>query len=127
MSTDMKADALLELEILASWVSQSAEMKEGTGRKNVLECVDKARGAKARPLFEKLGYATIRNHFALLLRICGKVSIEKPQNDDRTFLFFPLSGSVQVAGEVLKPGKYIQYTKALDLDAQLDCLIVVLP
>mgnify|MGYP007007022171 FL=1 len=60
MSTDIKADALLELEILASWVSQSAEMKEGKGKKNLLECVDKAREAKARPLLEKLGYATIR-------------------------------------------------------------------
>lgn len=27
----------------------------------------------------------------------------------------------------LNQGKYIQYTKPLDLDAQLDCLIVVLP
>lgn len=60
MSTDIKADALLELEILASWVSQSAEMKEEKGKKNLLTCVDKAREAKARPLLEKLGYATIR-------------------------------------------------------------------
>ncbi|KAJ6076652.1 hypothetical protein N7499_008633 [Penicillium canescens] len=126
MSTDIKADALLELEILASWVSQS-EMKEAKGKKNLLECVDKARETKARPLLEKLGYATIRGHFALLLRICGKASIEKPEDDDRTLLFFPLSGNVQVAGETLKPGNYIQLTKTLDLDAQLDCLIVVLP
>jgi hypothetical protein len=68
-----------------------------------------------------------QGHFALLLRICGKASIEKPENDDRTLLFFPLSGNVQVAGEILKPGNYIQLTKTLDLDAQLDCLIVVLP
>ncbi|OQD97650.1 hypothetical protein PENSOL_c011G05008 [Penicillium solitum] len=127
MPTDIKADALPELEILASWVSQSAEMKEEKGRKNLLTCVDKAREAKARPLLEKLGYATIRNHFALLLRICGKASIEKPENDNRTLLFFPLSGNVQVAGEVLKPGNYIELTKTLDIDAQMDCLLVVLP
>jgi len=68
-----------------------------------------------------------QGHFALLLRIYGKASIEKPDKDDRTLLFFPLPGDVQVDGEVLTPGTYIQLTKTVDLDAQLDCLIVVLP
>ncbi|KAJ5431152.1 hypothetical protein N7445_008884, partial [Penicillium cf. griseofulvum] len=72
----------------------STEMKEGKGKKNLLEYVDKAREAKARPLLEKLGYTTIRGYFALLLRIYGKASIEKPENNNRTLLFFPLSGNV---------------------------------
>ncbi|KAJ6063447.1 uncharacterized protein N7446_007567 [Penicillium canescens] len=126
MPTDINADALPELESLAAWVSQ-IEMKEEKGKKNLLECMDEAREAKARPLLEKLGYATIQGHYALLLRICGKASIEKPEEDKRTLLFFPLSGDVQVAGEVLKPGTYIRLTKTLDLDAHLDCLIIVLP
>ncbi|KAJ6119052.1 hypothetical protein N7471_013003 [Penicillium samsonianum] len=127
MPTNINADALPELESLAAWVSQSAEMKEEKGKKNLLGCVDKDREAKARPLLEKLGYATMQGHFALLLRICGKASIEKLDEDNRTLLFFPLSGDVQVAGEVLKPGTYIPLVKTLDLDAQLDCLIIVLP
>lgn len=127
MPADIKPDALPELKSLATWVSQSAEMKEAKGKKNLLECVDKDRETKARPLLEKLGYAA--GHSALLLRICGKASIEKrdTDTDSRTLLFFPLSGDVQVGGEVLKPGTYVQLTKTLDLDAQLDCLIVVLP
>ncbi|KAJ5778358.1 hypothetical protein N7520_001604 [Penicillium odoratum] len=127
MPARISDDALPELESLAAWVSQSAEMKEEKGSQNLLECVDKDREAKARPLMEKLGYATIQYHLALLFRICGKTSIGKPQNDKRTLLFFPLSGEVEVAGEVLIPGMYIQLTKKLDLDAHLDCLIIALP
>ncbi|KAJ5660907.1 uncharacterized protein N7484_000279 [Penicillium longicatenatum] len=124
MPTNIKADALPALERLAAWV-RSADMKEYNREKNLLECVDEAREIEARPLMEQLGYAT-RGHGALLLRICGKASIEK-HDDGRTLLFFPLSGDVQVAGEVLEPGTYTKITKTLDLDAQLDCLIVILP
>ncbi|KAJ5771505.1 uncharacterized protein N7511_003556 [Penicillium nucicola] len=66
MPTNINADALPELESLAAWVSQ-IEMKEEKGKKNLLECMDEAREAKARPLLEKLGYATIqvKEQFAL--------------------------------------------------------------
>lgn len=49
-------------------------MREEKGKKNLLECVDENREAKAWPLLEKLGYATIRvkDQFALknLIRKC---------------------------------------------------------
>lgn len=59
MPTNIKADALPELQSLAAWV-RSADMKEYNKRKNLLECVDEARETEARPLLEKLGYASIR-------------------------------------------------------------------
>ncbi|KAJ5100974.1 hypothetical protein N7456_007026 [Penicillium angulare] len=125
MPTPIPSDALPKLQELATWVSQSAEMKES--KPELLECVDNDRKKMARPLLEKLGYADIQ-HNALLLRICGKASITKPKDDPRRLLFFPLSGEdVNVDGEILTSGTYIQLTKTLDLDARLDCLIVVLP
>lgn len=65
MPTNIESDAKQELENLAVWVSQTAEMKEAEGKKNLLECVDKDREAKAGPLLEQLGYAKIRvkDHF----------------------------------------------------------------
>lgn len=139
MPTNIQADAFPELESLAKWVS-SAEMKEEKGKINLLGCVDEAREEKARPLLKKLGYITVlrsnlfkwenesdqvQGHSVLLLRICGKASITKP--DGRTLLFFPLSGDVQVEGEILEPGSFIQLTKSLDLDTRLDCMIIILP
>jgi hypothetical protein len=66
MPTKISAEALPELESLAAWVSQS-DMKEVKGKNNLLECMDEAREAKARPLLEKLGYAKIQvsERFAL--------------------------------------------------------------
>ncbi|OGE47103.1 hypothetical protein PENARI_c063G04804 [Penicillium arizonense] len=135
--TNIADDAFLELKNLATWVYKTAEMGEEKGEKNLSRCMDKeAREAKVRPLLEKLGYDKIQGHLVGLLRIYGSSSIEKPDNY-RSLLFFPLSigsgpesivsGEVQVAGEVLKPGTYIQLTSTLNLDAQLDCLIVLLP
>lgn len=65
MPADIKPDALPELKSLATWVSQSAEMKEAKGKKNLLECVDKDRETKARPLLEKLGYAAVEDQSTL--------------------------------------------------------------
>lgn len=74
MPTDINPDALPELKSLATWLSRSAQMREEKGKKNLLECVDENREAKAWPLLEKLGYATIRvkDQFALknLIRKC---------------------------------------------------------
>lgn len=122
MPTKIQADAVPELESLAKWVS-SAEMKEEKGEINLLACVDTAREKNARPLLKKLGYTT--GHSVLLLRICGETSIKKP--DGRTLLFFPLSSDVQVEGETLQPGSFIQLTKNLKLDTRLDCMIVIPP
>ncbi|KAJ5488516.1 hypothetical protein N7539_003406, partial [Penicillium diatomitis] len=121
---------------LASCVHMSAKLEPEKGKKNLLVCVDKARETKVRLLLEKLGYANIPGHLASLKRVCGKTSIDKP-DDDRCLLFSPLSiglgpesigsGNMQVTGEALKPGTYIQLMETLELEAQLDCLIVLLP
>ncbi|KAJ5568935.1 hypothetical protein N7450_011421 [Penicillium hetheringtonii] len=124
MPNKIQADAVPELESLAKWVS-SAEMKEEKGEINLLACVDTAREKNARPLLKKLGYTTSQGHSVLLLRICGETSIKKP--DGRTLLFFPLSSDVQVEGETLQPGSFIQLTKNLKLDTRLDCMIVIPP
>ncbi|KAJ5288100.1 hypothetical protein N7478_003786 [Penicillium angulare] len=121
MPTPVPSDALPKLQELATWVSQSAEMKGS--KPELLECVDNDRKEKARPLLEKLGYANIK-HTALLLRICGKASIAKPISCK--LLFFPLSGEdVNIDGEILTSGTYIELTKTLELDARLDCLILI--
>lgn len=60
MSKDINPDALPELKSLAAWLSSAeTEMKKAEGKKNVLECVDKRREAKAGPLLEKLGYVQL--------------------------------------------------------------------
>lgn len=71
----------------------------------------------------------------MIYRICGPTEIIKRPH--LKTLFFPLSigsgresmGSdeVQVEGEVLKPGTFVQFDKTMTLNAQLDCLIVYLP
>ncbi|KAJ6096124.1 hypothetical protein N7486_006870, partial [Penicillium sp. IBT 16267x] len=93
-------------------------MEPEKGKNNLLVCVDKAREAEVRPLLEKLEYANI----PVKENLCGKTSIDKP-DDDRFLLFFPLSigsgpesivsGNMQVAGEVLKPGTYVQLMETL--------------
>lgn len=57
-------------------------------------------------------------------------------SQDKT-LFFPLSigsgdgsiasGEVEVGGEVLTPGTFVQFDQTTTIDAQLDCLVVYLP
>jgi hypothetical protein len=60
-TTNISRDAFLELEKLATWVYETAEMGEEKGEKNLSRCMDKeAREAKVRPLLEKLGYDKIQ-------------------------------------------------------------------
>lgn len=86
-----------------------------------------------------------QGHGYTIYRIKGKAEIGLTPN--YRSLFFPLfvdpanndpgnndpkikdlsSAELEVAGEVLKPGDYIHFTSALVLDAQVDCLIVLLP
>lgn len=68
-------------------------------------------------------------------RISGKTEIKATPG--YRSLLFPLtvgsgsddtaSGKVQVAGELLSPGDYMTFTSSLAVDAQLDCLVILLP
>ena len=50
--------ALLKLEELASWLKETAEMKEE--EKNIFRCVDSDRHMKLRPLLDELKYSQIK-------------------------------------------------------------------
>lgn len=58
------------------------------------------------------------------MRISGKVTLTKDRGYDN--LLFPF-GNVNVAGEELQPGDFIRLVRTEQLDAELDCLLVVVP
>lgn len=57
LSTKLDDDAFSELKALATWVHESAEMKQDS---NLLKCVDKDRLQKTLPLLKVLGYDKIQ-------------------------------------------------------------------
>ncbi|KAJ5858353.1 hypothetical protein N7534_003630, partial [Penicillium rubens] len=130
MAPSIEGTALEALRNLATWIHDTAKMEEVA--KNTSKCVDTDRLDKLRPFLEAQKYP--KGHGYTIYRIKGKAEIGLTPN--YRSLFFPLSvdsgtsgvpGELQVAGERLQLGNYIHFTSALVLDAQLDCLIVLLP
>ncbi|QQK42178.1 hypothetical protein Pdw03_5032 [Penicillium digitatum] len=103
--------------------------------KSLIKCVDVDRYKKTLPVLKALGYDQIPGHGYHIYRTSGETEIIK--RPDLKTLFFPLSvgsgndsvasGEVQVAGELLTPGNFIELNSTLTFTAQLDCLIVYLP
>lgn len=76
MATEMSPGALPELETLAKWMRSGAEMTK-VEKKNMLHCADEAGKEKARPLLERLRYASIpvKDHQSCLEMVSDLSSI----------------------------------------------------
>lgn len=135
--------ALEELQKLASWIHDNAEMQEVA--KNTSKCVDKDRREKVRPFLDAQKYSDInvgtailssmtwltkylQGHGYAIYRIKGKAEIGLTPKYQS--YFFPLSinsGELKIGEDILHPGDYIHFTSSLFLDSHLDCLIILLP
>ncbi|CAG8119078.1 unnamed protein product, partial [Penicillium salamii] len=113
-------EALPELTNLASWIHDSAEMAEIA--KNTFQCVDPQRRDKLRPFLEAQKLTEIKAYGYTIYRIKGKVEIRLTPN--YRSIFFPLSvdsgtngvsGELQIAGETLRQGQYLHFTKSFVL------------
>ncbi|KAJ5594691.1 uncharacterized protein N7459_000899 [Penicillium hispanicum] len=134
---------------LTTWMQDVAKIENIAN--NTSKCVDKDRREKLLPFLNAQKYSGIKGHGYVVYRIKGKAEIGLTPK--YRSLFFPLSigsGKSQVEEgkdargrdvimltesensaspprEMLNPGDYIHFTRALVLDAHLDCLIVLLP